>query len=883
MTEFMDSHDVHHLDVHGSPSMTPDIQFADQHHTDDWDPGGQENLADLPLPDSGTDPDAGLVHGDPSLISDDWFLQRSSGYCVPASLTEVLSQVTGHRFADESVVVERFAALGKPVTAQGETLGDAETVLDSFGVESHVASNASLSDLEHYLDDGRAIVVGVNADEIWHGDDTAANPTGRANHALLISAIDEARGLVTLSDPGNPDGKNEVVPLEVFKEAWAAGENQLLVTDEPVTHDGVTTPGPVVVPVTLNAHTPTTEFALGAGMDDAGSGATHVVQQGETLWSIAQRVYGDPTAYTKIAAANGISDPNTIVQGQHLTIPGAAGPAANPSVVVEPIRHDGPSAASPGAGSNSPIVVEPVVHDAGNGSADQPATSSPGSSSTADAGSSPAPAASPAAAAAAGPAAAAAAGPAAAAAVASGHGDGEHTPTTSTNAPPAPAAPHTDPPAPTPDSNATPAAPASAAPHTDPLAPDSDATVAAPASSEPAAAAPPVADAAAHEEPQQWNADWTAMAQKESSGNWSINTGNGFYGGLQFTQSTWEASGGLKFAPRADLATPHQQMLAAEQVLKTQGPGAWPNTFVPGTPTDLVNAGANAVIDPVADVTKSASNSVIDAVAGAAGPAGAPIADVARAVTGAVVDGVANVAEAATGSATDAVTNAVPIPAPPDSLGAEHNSGPVAAAMNIAHSMAGKPYIWGGNSEGGADCSGLVSMVVNAFTGAPPTESRMATPNEAIWLQQRGAIVVNSPSEVPPGTLAVGWNSHHTSGTLPDGTSFEAQTSGVPIKVGGDATPWDSKQFTQWAYFPSSAVAGTGEPPPPPDAPPPPPPPDAPPPPPPPDAPPPPPPPPDAPPPPPGMDAPPPPPPPPDAPPPPPPPDPGGAAPAPAG
>jgi len=407
----------------------------------------------------------------------------------------------------------------------------------------------------------------------------------------------------------------------------------------------------------------------------------------------------------------------------------------------------------------------------------------------------------------------------------------------------------TDPPAPTPDSNATAAAPASA---------------------DPAAAVPSnVADAAPHEEPQQWNADWNAMAQKESSGNWSINTGNGFYGGLQFTQSTWEASGGLKFAPRADLATPHQQMLAAEQTLKTQGPGAWPNTFVPGTMTDLVTASTNAVIDPVADVTKSASNSVIDAVVGAAGPAGAPISDVAKAVTGAVVDGVANVAEAAAGSTADAVTNAVPGAAPPDSLGAEHSSGPVAAAMNIAHSMAGKPYVWGGNGESGADCSGLVSMVVNAFTGAAPSQSRMATPNEAMWLQQRGAIVVNSPSEVPPGTLAVGWNSHHTSGTLPDGTSFEAQTTGVPIKVGGDATPWDSKQFTQWAYFPSSAVGGTGEPqpaPPPPDAPPPPPPPPAP------DAPPPPPPGMDAPPPPPAPDAPPPPPA-PDAPPPPPPPD----------
>src|SRR6185295_12276884 len=136
MTEFMDSHDIDAAGGHGSSPVEPDIHYADQHLTDDWDAGGQADLADLPLAPAGADP-SGVVHGDPSVISDEWFLQRGNGYCVPASLTEVLSQVTGHRFADESVVVERFAALGNPVTGRGETLADAEVVLDSFGVESH--------------------------------------------------------------------------------------------------------------------------------------------------------------------------------------------------------------------------------------------------------------------------------------------------------------------------------------------------------------------------------------------------------------------------------------------------------------------------------------------------------------------------------------------------------------------------------------------------------------------------------------------------------------------------------------------------------------------------------------------------------------------------
>ncbi|WP_341358118.1 transglycosylase family protein [Georgenia sp. M64] len=69
---------------------------------------------------------------------------------------------------------------------------------------------------------------------------------------------------------------------------------------------------------------------------------------------------------------------------------------------------------------------------------------------------------------------------------------------------------------------------------------------------------------------------WDALAQCESSGNWSINTGNGYYGGLQFSQSTWEAFGGTQYAARADLASREQQIATAEQTLAVQGWGAWP-------------------------------------------------------------------------------------------------------------------------------------------------------------------------------------------------------------------------------------------------------------------------------------------------------------------
>ncbi len=66
---------------------------------------------------------------------------------------------------------------------------------------------------------------------------------------------------------------------------------------------------------------------------------------------------------------------------------------------------------------------------------------------------------------------------------------------------------------------------------------------------------------------------YDAIAQCESGGNWSTNSGNGYYGGLQFLQSTWEGAGGLEYAPRADLASRDQQIAVASRLPRS----SWPN------------------------------------------------------------------------------------------------------------------------------------------------------------------------------------------------------------------------------------------------------------------------------------------------------------------
>ncbi|MGW4569039.1 transglycosylase family protein, partial [Streptomyces sp. NPDC004561] len=72
------------------------------------------------------------------------------------------------------------------------------------------------------------------------------------------------------------------------------------------------------------------------------------------------------------------------------------------------------------------------------------------------------------------------------------------------------------------------------------------------------------------------NGVWDRIAQCESGGNWHINTGNGYYGGLQFSAGTWRAYGGGAYAPTADQASRGAQIAVASRVQQSQGWGAWP-------------------------------------------------------------------------------------------------------------------------------------------------------------------------------------------------------------------------------------------------------------------------------------------------------------------
>ncbi|EFP20547.1 hypothetical protein TMCG_03124 [Mycobacterium tuberculosis SUMu003] len=152
--------------------------------------------------------------------------------------------------------------------------------------------------------------------------------------------------------------------------------------------------------------------------------------------------------------------------------------------------------------------------------------------------------------------------------------------------------------------------------------------------------------------------EWDQVARCESGGNWSINTGNGYLGGLQFTQSTWAAHGGGEFAPSAQLASREQQIAVGERVLATQGRGAWPvcgRGLSNATPREVLPA--SAAMDAPLDAA---------AVNGEPAPLAPPPADPAPPVELAANDLPAPLGEPLPAAPADGTTRRLAPPAPAD-------------------------------------------------------------------------------------------------------------------------------------------------------------------------------------------------------------------------
>lgn len=130
----------------------------------------------------------------------------------------------------------------------------------------------------------------------------------------------------------------------------------------------------------------------------------------------------------------------------------------------------------------------------------------------------------------------------------------------------------------------------------------------------------------------------------------------------------------------------------------------------------------------------------------------------------------------------------------------------LAALMSLISQVSGTPYVVGGDTPAGTDCSGLASWVANVASGRPAYGSRFNTGNMESALLARGFHYGTAPNSV-----VIGWNSGHAAVTLPDGTPVSSGESGMGVRVGGGGAY--QPQFTRHMFLPVQAQEMRSEPP----------------------------------------------------------------------
>ena len=196
---------------------------------------------------------AGTLYGDPAAAGTFWRYQEYDDDCVPMSVADVVGELTGHQPSERAIINVAqstpstvhpgpiYAKPKKRKPGSGTSFKDEPALLGHYGIHAVDTDKESaaktgvptgMKALEQDLANGRKVIAAVNAELIW-GDpveDKTAKGEPESNHAVVITGVDTAGGIVHVNDSGNEQGRDEQVPIDIFVKSWNSSDDEMTVT-----------------------------------------------------------------------------------------------------------------------------------------------------------------------------------------------------------------------------------------------------------------------------------------------------------------------------------------------------------------------------------------------------------------------------------------------------------------------------------------------------------------------------------------------------------------------------------------------------------------------------------------------------------------------------
>lgn len=173
------------------------------------------------------------ISGDPAQSMTHWECQGDTKRCALYSQKFVIEELNPNV---GEIDIEEFADIAKEngwfTEEGGTTFLNMNNMLDYYGIENEMTFHNSIDDIEDCLNNGGKVIVSIDSHEIWYGEDNNIfAPESSSNHAVEVIGIDRTdpdHPMVILNDSGTPNGRGEMIPLDVFEGAWEDGDCQMI-------------------------------------------------------------------------------------------------------------------------------------------------------------------------------------------------------------------------------------------------------------------------------------------------------------------------------------------------------------------------------------------------------------------------------------------------------------------------------------------------------------------------------------------------------------------------------------------------------------------------------------------------------------------------------